>query len=120
MAEAHAWHAGEELLRRYAAGGLDSAGAWSVESHLPGCADCQRLVAPLVTQGRVRRSIDAVLDTLEAPRPRPVERLLVRLGVRETTARLLAATPSLTLSWLLAVGLVLVFALGAAVATGGQ
>src|SRR4030095_3239709 len=94
MAEAHAWHASEELLRRYAAGGLDTASAWSIESHLPGCADCRRLAGPLVAPQRTRPS--------------------------EPTARLLAATPSLTLSWLLAVGLVLAFALEAALVTGGR
>jgi hypothetical protein len=44
--------------------------------------------------------LDAELD---APVPGPVERLLIRAGVAEHTARLLAATPVLRLSWLAAV-----------------
>jgi hypothetical protein len=42
------------------------------------------------------------------------ERFLVRLGVHDHTARLLAATPSLTSAWLLSVAAALVFALAAA------
>ena len=47
---------------------------------------------------------------LDAPRPGIVERALLRLGVREHVCRLLAATPSLRVSWLLAEA----FALGMA------
>lgn len=44
--------------------------------------------------------LDAELD---APRPGPFERVLLRLGVADHTARLLTATPILRRSWLLAV-----------------
>ncbi len=51
--------------------------------------------------------LDAELD---APRPRLLESLLVRIGVADHTARLLAATPVLRRSWLAAVALVLLMA----------
>jgi hypothetical protein len=47
------------------------------------------------------------------------ERLLVRLGVADHTARLLAATPALRGSWLLAVAVTLAFAVLAAWARPG-
>jgi hypothetical protein len=48
--------------------------------------------------------LDAALD---APRRGPVEAALVRLGVADHTARLLAATPALRASWLTAIGVTL-------------
>src|SRR4030095_9140979 len=97
-----AWHADDELLAAYDEQRLDAAARWSVEAHLTSCAGC-RLQA---------RGLGA-----EAGVP---GRLLVRLGVAEHTARLLAATPALRGSWLLAVATVLAFAVLAAWTTPGQ
>jgi hypothetical protein len=47
---------------------------------------------------------------VDVPRAGVVERLLVRLGVPDHTARVLAATPALRGSWLLAVATTLAFA----------
>jgi hypothetical protein len=55
--------------------------------------------------------LDAELD---APRPGPVEALLVRLGVAAPTARLLACTPALRRSWLTAMGFTLAVTTAAA------
>jgi hypothetical protein len=52
-----------------------------------------------------------VLGAADTPRRRPVEELLVRMGIPDHVGRLLSATPSLRLSWFLAV----IFALGFAV-----
>lgn len=104
------WHLQESDLHEYAGGGLAGPLLWSVEAHLGACPGCRdRLtaattqVAPrLVEDGWAR--VDAALD---APVPGPVERLLLLLGVPDHTARLLAATPALRLSWLVSVALTL-------------
>jgi hypothetical protein len=96
------WHLPDGELRRYGERTLAPPVLWSTEAHLAACAGCRdRLAAAepqVVRVGWVR--LDAELD---APVPGPVERLLVRAGVAEHTARLLAATPVLRLSWLAAV-----------------
>jgi hypothetical protein len=51
---------------------------------------------------------------MDAPQPGPVEALLPRIGLSEHLARLLAATPSLSPSWLGALALTLTFAVVAA------
>src|SRR5262245_49179940 len=111
---AGAWHADGELLAAYAAGDLDVAGAWSVEAHLTSCAGCRELAGALVGPERPRRVRAALIDAVDVPRTGVAERLLVRLGVAEHTARLLAATPALRGSWLLAVAVALGFAVLAA------
>ena len=108
------WHVDDAVLERYATGSLDDANALSVEAHLLGCADCRKRTAPLADAARLDSVWASVQELVDAPRPTPVERLLLRLGVREHVARLLAATPSLTLSWLSAVALSLAFAVVAA------
>jgi hypothetical protein len=55
-----------------------------------------------------------VVDRVDAPRRGVLERLLVRLGVGEATARLVAVTPTLRGPWLLAVASVLALAAWAA------
>jgi hypothetical protein len=96
------WHADDALLERYAAGTIDHAAAYSVESHLVACAQCRSAVASTVAAPRLAMIWDEVLEAVDAPRRSPAERVLTRLGMRDSTARLLAATPSLQLSWVLA------------------
>lgn len=110
------WHADIRLLQRYAAAQLDPVASGSVEAHLLACARCRtglQAAAP-VGQMRLDRVWDDLVDQLDLPVPRPVEQALRRLGVREHTARLLAATPALHLSWLSAVATLLLFAVVAA------
>ncbi len=104
------WHADADLLGAYAAGQLDAARAMSVEAHLDACGACRAALAPFADQERLEGILGAVLDDLDAPTPGLVERQLPRLGVREHTARLLAATPSLRLAWFMAVAFALGFA----------
>lgn len=106
------WHVDTELLRRYAVRDLDAAAAWSVESHVTACSDCRAKVtdSSLIPTERVTAIARRVQIRLDAPRPTPVERFLQAVGVPTHLARLLAATPSLTLSWLAAVGFVLAVA----------
>jgi hypothetical protein len=104
------WHVDDELLAAYARGDVDAAHAYSVEAHVVECADCQAAVASLVAPDRLEATWLDVVDALDAPRPRPVEALLARIGVAPHVARLLAATPSLTASWLGAVAIALAVA----------
>jgi len=96
------WHLPDRELLRYGERTLVPPLLWSIEAHLAACAECRgRLTAvdPQVAAAGWAR-LDAELD---APVPGPVERLLVRAGVAGHTARLLAATPVLRMSWLAAV-----------------
>jgi hypothetical protein len=110
------WHVDAEDLRAYSRGELAAPLLWSADTHLVSCARCRGVLAevgPSVDAGWER--LDAELD---APRPGLFERLLVRAGVADHTARLLAATPVLRRSWLGAVVAVLVMAVLAAQSTG--
>lgn len=104
------WHADAALLAHYAADELDDARAYSVEAHLMACETCRTALGPAVSAARLDAMWAEVADRVDAPRPGIVERGLVWLGVREHAARLLAATPSLRLSWFAAEALVLGFA----------
>lgn len=108
------WHIDEATLARYAAGETTATAAASAEAHLTGCAECRALLVPAVDPDRlaaVFAEVEQRVDLLSLPR---FERMLVRFGVAEDTARLLAATPSLTASWLTAVAAAVVFAVAAA------
>jgi hypothetical protein len=108
------WHVEDALLGAYARGDVDVADAYSVEAHVVGCATCQAAVATLVTPARLEATWLEVVDTLDAPKPRFAEALLARIGVAPHVARLLAATPSLTVSWLGAVAIALAVAVAGA------
>jgi hypothetical protein len=108
------WHVGDELLVAYARGGIDAADGYSVEAHVVGCDACQAAVAALVPPERLEANWRGIVDALDAPRPRFAEALLVRLGIAPHVARLLAATPSLTASWLGAVAIALAVAVAGA------
>jgi hypothetical protein len=114
------WHADTALLAHYAADELDDARAYSVEAHLIACETCRTALAPAVDAARLDAMWAEVADRVDAPNPGIVERGLVWLGVKEHAARLLAATPSLRLSWLAAEALVLGFTVfSAGIAAGG-
>jgi len=110
-------HVEPELLGAYARGDIDGAHVFSVEAHVVECADCQAAVGRLVAPDRLRRGWTDIEDSLDAPRIGLVESLLRGVGVHDHIARLLAATPSLSVSWLSAVALVLGFAVTAAYQT---
>jgi Putative zinc-finger len=104
------WHAEPEQIAAYARGDVDAAGAFSLEAHLAACADCQALAAIAVGAPRLDAMWGEIEERIDAPRRSPVEAVLARLGVPDHVARLLAATPSLTASWLVAVALTLAVA----------
>jgi anti-sigma factor RsiW len=113
-------HVEHDWLERYARGELDQARSFSVEAHLPACAACRTAVASLVDGARMARTWEAIDLAIDAPARTPVERLLVRAGVSDSTARLLAITPALRLSWLAAIATVLALAVVVAGVEGAE
>jgi hypothetical protein len=112
------WHPSPELLAAYEAGSLTVSLAWSIEAHVAACAGCRAGVG--VDLVRLETIWQATTDSIDAPRPRLVERALAGVGVPDHLARLLGATPSLTVPWLLAVAAVLGFALAMAWSAAGD
>lgn len=104
------WHLDPAAIRAYARGVAPLGVAASAEEHLMKCAACRAELAPHVDAGRAESIWQEVADRVDAPRQSRPERILVRLGVDETTARLVAATPTLRAPWLLAAAGVLALA----------
>jgi hypothetical protein len=104
-----AWHADRDLLQRYVRDELDDPQAYSVEAHVLACDECRQALAPEVSADRLDKIWDGTVDVLDRPRPRPLERVLVRMRITPSTARLLAATPSLQVSWMAAVAVAVGF-----------
>jgi hypothetical protein len=113
------WHADADTLSRYARDDLDDVRASSLEAHVLACDGCRGLLAPMVPAATIDRGWEGVEMATLAPRPGLVERGLLAAGVRQDVARLLAATPSLRLSWFLAEALVLCLATFVARQTSG-
>lgn len=106
------WHVDPAVLDDYADGRAMAPSALaSVEAHLERCGACQRGMVPSADVARLDAVWTEVVDAADRPAVPALERLLVRLGSSAETARLLAATPSLRLSWLGGTALVLAMAL---------
>ena len=104
------WHLDADHIASYRDGQVGSAFAASIETHLVACETCRELVATTADRDRLDRVWADIVDAVEAPAPTASERILRALRVRPDTARLLAATPSLRLSWITAVAVVLAMA----------
>jgi hypothetical protein len=101
-----AWHLDVETVAAYRGNDLSPAMAASLEAHLVACAQCRGLVNEYADTTRVAATWSAIADRIDEPRRNVVERVLVRLGVREHIARLLVLTPAFRLAWIGALGLV--------------
>jgi hypothetical protein len=108
------WHIDDRTLAAYAAGGTTAVAAASTEAHLTTCADCRGRLVPRVDAGRLDAIWREVDDRVERSALPWFERVLVRVGVSEDSARLLAATPSLRVSWLASLVVAVAFAVAAA------
>jgi hypothetical protein len=102
-ADAAGWHPGEGLLATYAAGTAGEVTAWWVEAHLTGCGRCRCAVSAHADQERLARNRSVLLARAAIGDGGRVRRGLRRCGVPDHLLGLLGATPSLRLSWLLAV-----------------
>jgi len=101
------WHVDAALMGRYAAGDLADPAALSIETHLVRCGECQAVAAPHVDAVRLDSVWRGVEDLVDAPPRTRLERLLVRVGVPESTARLLVVTPALRAPWIATVAFLL-------------
>ena len=104
------WHVEPRMLEAYAHETIDQVHAYSVEAHLVSCEMCRNQIAGFVDRTRLDHVWTEIVDVVALPKPGPIERSLLKIGVEQHVARLLAATPSLRLSWLTAIALTLSFA----------
>jgi hypothetical protein len=93
------WHADPASIARYVSDDLDDINASSLEAHILTCEPCRETLAAMMPTAQLDGMWHAIETVLDAPQPGFVEQVLLRLGVHEHVARLLAATPSLRLSW---------------------
>lgn len=102
------WHVPDDVLTAWARdpARVDEVTAASTEAHLLGCAGCRAAVAAATPPSLLAASWAEVVDRVDAPGRSPVERGLTALGLSPTSARVVAATPALTLAWLAAVAVV--------------
>lgn len=108
-------HPEEGLLARYVAGAAGELPAAALEQHLAGCPDCRARIAEHVDVLPLETTWSRIQELAQAPARSPLERLLVRVGVPEPDALLVAVAPSLRMSWLLGLAVTLGFVvLGAA------
>lgn len=107
------WHLDPSMAQLYANGDLAGARAASVEAHLLACGTCRTLLAPSAPAERLDSLWHEIEQRVDQPRQSWLERLLTKIRVPADEARLLAAAPSLQLSWLVSVATVLAFAAGA-------
>lgn len=101
------WHVPIGALRSYESGAISPTEQLSIEAHLTSCSSCRSDLAGLVDGAVLRRTWDAIAAETSAPRAGLIERFVLALGISDHSARLVAATPSLRRSWLLAVAAVL-------------
>ena len=112
------WHVPLDALRGYESGEIDPTQQLSIEAHLTSCVSCRSNLAGLVDKDVLERTWSVIAAESSAPTPGAIERLLLMLGVTDHSARLVAATPSLRRSWLLAIAAVL--SLGVLVANAAE
>ena len=98
------WHATDDQLTAFARAPrtLDDTTAASVEAHLAACAQCRFVVAGAADATATAASWTAIADRIDRPKRSMIERLLARV-LSDSTARLVAATPTLRLAWVAAV-----------------
>ena len=102
------WHVDELAVRRYQGGEADRVASASLETHLTECEQCRGLLT--VDEDWLERSWITVADRVEPGKPGVVERSLTKFGVPSHLARVVAVSPALRISFLLAVALVMGFA----------
>jgi anti-sigma factor RsiW len=102
-------HPDDALMSRYVAGEADVLRATSLEQHLLHCPRCRERIASHVEASPLEAVWDHIREHAQAPATTMVERLLVRAGVAEPDALLVATAPTLRTSWLMGVACTLGF-----------
>ncbi|MFJ1591630.1 zf-HC2 domain-containing protein [Kitasatospora albolonga] len=103
-------HTPDALLRGYARGETAPHALRAVESHLDHCPPCRSRLADHTDPRTLDHGWERLDMAIDAPVPGRGERLLLRFGVPDHVARLLAATPALRASWVSAAALTLLLA----------
>ena len=96
------WHAGPELLGRYAIGELSNSGQAAVETHLTSCSRCRADANQVVGGESMQPVWEGITTEIAAPRLGWPLRLLQALGVPYPDLVVLRASASIQLSWALA------------------
>jgi len=105
------WHVEPDVLHRYQTGAIDRVVAASVEAHVTECAECRGDL--IIDESWLEQSWASVADRVEPSRPRIIERILTSVGVKQHLARVIALSPAFRVSFVLAVVLVMGFAVSA-------
>jgi anti-sigma factor RsiW len=113
------WHADDDLLALYVRGDAGALRGTSLEQHLTHCASCRARIARHVETDPLELVWSRIQEQAQAPQPTRIERMLIRLGVSEPDALLVAVSPSLRASWLFGLVITLSF-VGLAAAYGGD
>lgn len=111
------WHVSDSRLRAWVAGSVGSIEAASIEQHIPGCGQCQAVVAEAYSS-EGDQVWEAIRDRIEPQPLNVVGRVLARLGMSPGNALLLSSVPSLSGAWLLGVAFTLAFSVAAAGTAG--
>ncbi len=101
------WHVPASMLERFARDPLaiDSTSAASVEQHLVSCGMCRDVLAGCADTMVEAGSWRSIVDVIDRPARSWTERLIEAVGTPPATARLMAATGQLRLSWAFSVAL---------------
>lgn len=101
------WHVSADVLDAWVAGRANGSEAAAVEAHLLRCAPCRGLVTIDVASGPDLSGVwRRVEEAVVAPPAGPLTALLRRGGAREPDLVVLRAAPAATLSWAVALAVV--------------
>jgi len=104
------WHVSQEMMASYRDNASSDAASHSLELHLIECEPCRRIAYEAVDPDRRDRIWAGITERVDTPRSRWIERALRPFGVPTHIARLIAMTPSVQPSWLVAVAIILALA----------
>jgi hypothetical protein len=93
------WHTSDTALRAWVDGTCGPVLGASVEQHVLRCAECRAQVAELVPATPLAAGWEAVLASVEVPRPSVLERWLRRAGLSPADAVIMATAPRILVAW---------------------
>jgi hypothetical protein len=94
------WHASGAALQGWVDGTCGPVVGASVEQHVVHCAQCRAEVAVMVPGESLASGWEAVLATVEMPRPTLLERFLLRIGLPPADTVIIATAPRILVGWL--------------------